>query len=330
MSPRPQFAGIDVSKDSLHVHIAQHLMDNDGPFRVFSFDHKGLSLLKAWLLEHHVQHTVFEASGGYENTLRDFLLEHHLPCTRLQPERARAFAVGIGAIEKTDKLDAKVLARMACVRTQHKEVLRSETQRELVTLMDFRLQLREDLTRLKTQRQKQTNAWIKETQDERIRDLEVRRDALDKRIQTLVDGDQEMSALCELMCQLKGVSCVTAWSLLAYLPELGELNKRELAKLVGVAPMAKESGDFTGKRRCSRGRGKVKACLWMASLSVATHEEPFKQFYQRLKEKGKPPAVARVAVCRKLLTALNAIARDGEAYKPELLMPRSGSLEKVS
>ena len=79
MSPRPQFAGIDVSKDSLHVHIAKHLMDNDGPFRVFSFDHKGLSLLKAWLLEHHVQHTVFEASGGYENTLRDFLLYHHLP-----------------------------------------------------------------------------------------------------------------------------------------------------------------------------------------------------------------------------------------------------------
>ena len=94
--------------------------------------------------------------------------------------------------------------------------------------------------------------------------------------------------------------------------------------------MAHESGDYKGKRRCGRGRTKVKASLWMASLSVIQYEEPFKQFYERLKKRGKAPSVARVAVCRKLLTALNAIARDGGEYKPELLMPRPGSLEKVS
>ena len=146
--------------------------------------------------------------------------------------------------------------------------------------------------------------------------------ALDQQIRDLVSSCDQLSASLARMTQIKGIGEVTAWSLLAYLPELGELNRREIAKLVGVAPLVCQSGKFKGQRRCTRGRSKVKSALWMASLSAVRYEAPFKEFYERLKERGKPAPVARTAACRKLLVALNALERDQCEYKPELLFAR--------
>lgn len=319
------FAGVDISKDSLHVHLAQHLHDNSGPFRVFSFDHQGLPALLDWLDAHHVHHVAFEASGGYERPLRQALLEHGLSCTCLQPQRARAFARGLGALEKTDKLDARLLARMATLKTQHPEVLRSPAHVQLVELMDFRGQLREDLSRIQTQVKKQDNALVTALQDERQAALQAHLEQVEASIQELVEQDEELHEKSERMCQLKGVSQITAWSLLAYLPELGEVNGKEIAKLAGLAPMAQESGKYEGKRRCGAGRGRVKKALWMASLSVAQYEPSFKEHYERLKNKHKPKSVARIANCRKLLCVLNAMLAKKEDYAPEKVRPHQSS-----
>jgi len=324
MSSSSCFAGIDVSKDSLHVALAHSLHHHDGPFRSFPGDSDGLAHLIAWLRQHHVQLVVCEASGGYERPLLDVLLEHDIPCARLQATDARDFARGLGVLAKTDKLDAHMLARMASVRRPHLEVKRSTTQRELVKLVDYRLQLMEDRTRLKTQLGKQEQGWILARQEARLTQLNEELIALDQHIETMLKSDESLQLKLEKMNQIKGVSRVTSWHLLAYLPELGELNKREIASLVGLAPMARESGTYKGRRSCGRGRLKVKAALWMASLSVIQHEEPFGEFYKRLKEKGKEPSVARVAVCRKLLTNLNAMIRDGKDYDVEKVRAKRG------
>lgn len=251
-----------------------------------------------------------------------FLLDHDMPCTRLQATRARQFALGMGMLEKTDKLDAYLLARMATVYRSHQEKARSQAHRQLVELMDYRLQLLDLATQIKNQRQRVESDWIQQRQQAHLEALQAELEQLDERLEELVESDAEMQASFERMTQIKGVGAVTAWSLLAYLPELGELNRKQIAKLVGVAPLAHESGTSRSRRRCQGGRAKVKAALWMASLSVAQHEEPLRAFYQRLREAGKPMPVARVAVCRKLLVALNAMERCQADYRPEALLPR--------
>lgn len=319
------FAGIDVSKDLLHVALATCLADKDGPFCSFSNNFDGLSSLSAWLKTHEVEYVVFEASGGYEVPVLESLLEHGFACSRLQATRARDFARGVGLLEKTDRLDAHLLARMASVRKQRLEIAWSQNQRQLVKLMDYRLQLLEDSTRLQTQLQKQADKWILARQTKRIEQLREELTELEAHIEQLVQSDTQLEQKSARMMQIKGVAKITSWSLLAYLPELGQMNRKEIAKLVGLAPLAKQSGKFNGKRKCSKGRSKVKKVLWMASLATARFEEPFKQFNDQLKQRGKHKSVARIAVCRKLLTTLNAMERDQVDFQPHLIFPQLSS-----
>jgi transposase len=224
--------------------------------------------------------------------------------------------------EKTDPIDALCLARMACVRPGRLEKERGELHRELVKLMDYRFELVEALRRHKIQMKKPSeNEWIDRMRKETLEHLNNTLEELETRIGTHVGRDAELSKKLERMCQVKGVGKVVGWTLLAYLPELGELNRKEVAKLVGVAPLANESGEGARARQCGPGRAKLKAALWMASLSVIRFEEPFERFYERLKNKGKHSRVARVAVCRKLLVALNSIEASQSDYDPQMLFP---------
>ena len=157
----------------------------------------------------------------------------------------------------------------------------------------------------------------------RLELLEAELRELDAELRELVNAQPTWKEKASRMSHIKGVSEVTVWTLLAYLPELGELSKRQVAALVGLAPMAKESGKYQGQRTCGRRRTKVKSVLWMASLSTLQHEEPFKAFDKKLKDKVKPSSVARVAGCRKLLTPLNAmLERYRKRIRSEKLVER--------
>lgn len=273
----------------------------------------------AWLAQHQVDLVVFEASGGYEESLRLFLLEHQMPCSRLQPARARSFAVGLGLLEKTDALDASLLAKMATLRTHRLELDHGQAQQEFVALLDYRAQLVEQRTRLKTQLQKTTHQWVIASQSRQLEQVEQELAQLHLQLREKVQAQPSWVSHCELLQQVSGVGELVAWSCLAYLPELGQMDRKQIAKLVGLAPLAHQSGkgQHDRGRRCGPGRKKLKRVLWLASLSLVRHDPSFAAFYQRLRAHGKPHAVARIAVCRKLLTTLNALIRDQSTYHPQ-------------
>lgn len=323
MSASRLCAGIDVSKARLDVALARDLTSPRVAKASFINNDKGLRRLCEWLTRKGVEYTVFEASGGYEVALRDALVAHGHDCTRLQATQARYFALGLGKREKTDPIDALCLARMACVRPGRLEKDRGENHRELVKLMDYRSELVGAIQRHKVQMQKPSeSSWIDQMREETLTHLSSKLKELEVRIAAEVEKEPALSKKFNRMCQVKGVGKVLGWTLLAYLPELGELNGKEVAKLVGVAPLANESGEGARARKCGPGRSKLKAALWMASLTVLRYEKPFEQFYERLKAKGKHPTVARVAMCRKLLVALNSMESSQSDYDPQMLFSR--------
>lgn len=323
MSSSRLCAGIDVSKARLDIALARDLSSPRVAKMSFPNTDSGLAGLCEWLTNKGVEYTVFEASGGYEVALRDALVAHGHDCTRLQATQARYFALGLGMREKSDPIDALCLARMACVRPGRLEKDRGPHHRELVKLMDYRAELVEALRRHKAQMKKPSeNEWIDRMRKETLEHLNNALSELGVKIKEYIGKDAALSSKLERACQIKGVGDVVGWTLLAYLPELGELSRKEVAKLAGVAPLANESGEGAKARRCGPGRSKIKAALWMASLTVIRFEEPFDHFYNRLKNKGKHSTLARVAVCRKLLVALNSMEASQSDYNPQMLFSK--------
>lgn len=316
------FAGIDVSKSSLVVALASSLHQVQSKAFEFVNDFDGFKRLASLLEQHKVQRVVFEASGGYEKPLRSFCLNHNIECCRLQPARARYFAIGLGLIEKTDALDAQLLARMASLEIHRIEQDFGQQHQQLVELMDFRIQLVTQSTRLKNQLDKTTSQMVKSLQQAQLQQVQDQIVQVEQLLEQLVKADESWSAQYQNLNQISGVGKVLIWTLLAYLPELGQLNRKEIAKLAGLAPIAKESGTIKQVRRTAAGRRKIKTALWMASLSVVRFDEQFKLSYESLLKRGKPKKVARMAVCRKLLTVCNAIVRDDCLYNSELIKPR--------
>ena len=277
MSSSQLHAGVDVSKSTLDVALATALYDPVELERQFSNDSDGIDALRQWLGEHGVESVVFEASGGYELELFEDLLAHDFEVTRYQALRAYRFAQGIGMLEKTDRLDAQMLARMSTIYRGNSAQLRSMAQRRLVMLMNYRIQVVEDLTRLKTQMRKQRDEWLVERQEQRIGALKSELRELEDRIGSLVQADEQLNQKATRLGSISGVGRVTVWTLLAFLPELGELNRKEIAKLVGVAPLADQSGEKDAKRRCRPGRSKIKSMLWMSLLTVLQWEVSVQQ-----------------------------------------------------
>ena len=250
-------------------------------------------------------------------------IEH--PFALLQPARVRKLAEGLGILEKTDPLDAQMLARVATLDCYHLYTPRTEAQVELIALMDRRRQLVKARTTLKNQHHKTSHAWIQQQQQEQLELLTRQLEALEQRLEELVEGDEALAARFALLMQAPGVGQVVSWTLLAYVPELGELGGKAISRLCGVAPLAQESGQWEGRRSVRPSRQPVRAALWMASLgAIRKDDEGLGAFYERLRDRGKPVAVARVAVMRKLLRALNAMLLQGEGWQAEKVRPGAG------
>jgi len=310
-SPHPTAThiGIDVSKLTLAVccHQTQEAW-------TVANDAAGHAALVARLAALTPQRIVLEATGGYELAVAAALCAAALPVTVVNPTQARAFARALGQLAKTDPLDARLLAHFAATLTTPLRPLKDAETQPLEALLGRRRQLVEMLVAEQN--------GLGQARDER-----VRRDLTDHiawLTQRLAASDDELGhavAHCaawrerdELRRSVPGVGAVTSRTLLALVPELGTLSRRQVAALCGVAPFARESGAWRGVRRCRGGRSAVRAVLYMAALTATRYNPWLKAFYTRLRSAGKPAKVALTACMRKLLALLNAMARNNTRW----------------
>ena len=293
--------GIDVSKATLDV--AVHAT---GETRRVANTSAGWRSLAGWLLPLQPRQVVLEATGGYERAALAALFDAGLPMVRINPRQARDFAKATGQLAKTDRLDARVLAHLAHALSLVPWQPRSAAQRRLA---EWVLQRSHVVQMRVAERQR-----LAAVSDPALRQLMQRHIAGLTRSPATLEAaiSQQLEAAPEVapLRTVKGVGPVLLATLTCQLPELGQLDGKAIAKLVGVAPMAHDSGTMRGKRTIWGGRDTVRAALYMAALSAMRYEPRLRDFYQGLRARGKPAKVAIVAVMRKLLVILNARLRD--------------------
>lgn len=305
-----KFVGIDVSKDALDV-----FAEGAPAVERFANDGKGIAELSKRLKLLAPALVVMEATGGLETLAAGELAGAGVPVAVINPRQVRDFAKATGQLAKTDAVDAKVLAAFARAIRPTVRPLKDETARaldELITrrrqLIDMRTQETNRLTMASTAQAKQIDkhiAWL----NKRIAEMD---EGLKKRLHQ----SEVWRTKDDLLQGIPGVANVTSLSMLAMCPELGTLNRREIAKLAGVAPLANDSGKMRGKRTIWGGRANVRCALFMATLSAKRFNPTIKTFADRLSAAGKPPMVVMVACMRKLLTIMNAMLKNNTPWNP--------------
>jgi transposase len=258
----------------------------------------------------------FEASGGYETPLRAALAKAGVPAIRVNPRRARAFATSLGRLAKTDRVDAGVLREMALRLDLPDCAPETEEVSKLKALQLRRRQLVEDAKREKTRLGQTRDTAMRASVARVLRLLQREIDRIETAITRCIAASEELRTRAALLRTAPGVGPVSATALLADMPELGTLTPRQVAALAGLAPMARDSGLRTGKRRIGGGRKSLRDVLYMAGLSAARHDPALRAFSDRLRENGKAPKQAIIAVTRKLLIILNAMIRENRPYTP--------------
>lgn len=297
------WVGIDVCKRTLSVWV----VPQEESFEVANSAEGHRQLLER-LGDRAVQRIVLEATGGYERGVLSALGAAGHPVVRINPRRARAFATALGKLAKTDPIDAAVLARMAQVLQHPPHVSASaehEGLRDLVQRREQLVQQRDDERRRLAQVR---SARVRDSLLACIAHLKAQIHQLDRAIaQAARTADAQRT---ERLGAIAGIGPVTVSSLIAYLPELGHLDRRQIAALVGLAPYNNDSGTHAGKRRIQGGRAALRRVLYMAVLSVIRKQDHFKQRYNALRQRGKCAKVAIVACMRVLLIRMNAMIRD--------------------
>lgn len=299
----PCYVGLDVAH--AHLDVAVHLA---GPPQRFPYDEAGVAALVAQLRPLAPTLIVLEATGGYETAVATALALAGLPVAIVNPRQVRDFAKALGRLAKTDAIDATVLATFAARIQPAPRALPDAAQQALSALVTRRRQLVEMLT-AERNRLPLAQGAIRRDLREHIRWLERRLRDTDGDLTTTIHASPLWRVQDHLLRSVPGVGPVTAAVLLADLPELGHLSRRQLAALVGVAPFNHDSGQRRGLRTTWGGRAPVRGPLYMATLVATRHNPVLRAFYQRLCAAGKPKRVALVAAMRKLLTILNAIIK---------------------
>jgi len=303
------YIGIDVSKEWFDIAIFSDISKS----KRFNNDSDGfVDFAKHCQQELAHSLVVLEATGGYENALIAFLIANKIAVHRADPLTAKHFIKSLRLRGKTDKLDAVALARYGAERheTLPECKLKVASQEELEVLLARRADLFAmrvaEQARLQHPRYKLTQKSVKTILNALINEIED----IEKSIEKIIAESAELSKKLKIMTSVKGVGKQTAYSLLAMMPELGELTRRQAASLAGCAPHPKDSGKTNGYRRTSGGREIVKRSLFMAAMAARNFHPELKLFYQKLRENGKKPMVALVAIMRKLITIINAKLRD--------------------
>lgn len=306
---RRSWIGIDVSKQLLEVAVHK----SDYHFRCPNDPEKFPALI-AELSACRPARIVLEATGGLERPLLQALQAVGLPVVLVNPRQIRDFAKALGLLAKTDRLDAQVLAHFAAAIEPPLRPLKTAEDSELDALMGRRNQLSDMLVAEKNRRGSAATKAARADINAHIEWLEQRLKALDKQLKDQLKRSVAWQRKDQILQSVKGIGFVTSVSLLADCPELGQLNRHQIAKLVGVAPLNRDSGKQRGTRHIFAGRAQVRAKLYMATLTAIRCNPVIKAVYQRLISRNKLKKVAIVACMRKLLTIINVMVRDNKCW----------------
>lgn len=298
------FIGIDVSKDRLDIAV-----ERDGETWQAHNDEEGIRTTVARLAKLQPTLVVVESTGGLEAALVAELCVQQVPLAVVNPGRVRDFAKALGLLAKTDQLDAPLLAHFGRAAELEPTILPDRQTQHLSALMSRRRQLLQMLV-MEKNHSLSVPLELRPQLDEHIAWLNEQLDLLTNQIQQEIHNTPSFHEKEQILRTAKGVGPITTFSLLADLPELGQLDRKKIAALVGVAPFNRDSGKRHGPRRIQGGRSSVRKNLYMAALVASRCNPLIKTFYQRLLAAGKKKKVALVACMRKLLTILNAMIRD--------------------
>jgi transposase len=306
------FVGIDVAKNHLDVHIAPQ----GTAFRVTN-DPDGWSQLLRRLDGQTVARVVLESTGGYEAALVAEVHLAGLPVAVVNPRQVRDFARATGRLAKTDRIDAAVLAAFAqAVPVRHSPVPDAIT-RQIKALVLRRRQLRQIHQAEANHVEHVTDAGIARSIARVTRWIEKELAEVERRLQQVIQSSPLWRRKLQILVEVPGIAQTTAAAVLAGLPELGTLNRRQVAALVGVAPINRDSGTLRGRRMTGGGRMEVRTALYMPTLVAIRHNPIIGGFYQRLLNNGKCKMTAVIACMRKLVTLLNALLRDDKPWSPQ-------------
>ncbi|MBL8894854.1 MAG: IS110 family transposase [Rhizobiales bacterium] len=304
------FVGIDVSKDRLDVH-----MRPGGESFTLARDGEGLAKLCKRLSRRRPNLVVLEATGGFETIVASALAAAQLQVAVVNPRQIRDFARAAGRLAKTDAIDAEVIAHFAKAMQPAARPLASDDALLLGELMARRRQLIEMITAEQNRRSRLASRSLLKAIDRHLALLKQYLAELDAEIDTTIRGTPIWRAKEDLLISAPSVGHKIARTLIAELPELGTLDRRKIASLVGVAPFNRDSGTFRGRRAIAGGRTPVRNALYMSILVAIRRNLPMAHLYHRMRQAGKPAKVAIVACMRKLLTILNAMLRDQKPWK---------------
>jgi len=295
---------IDIAKNSLEIRTTTQS-------RQATNDPAGLAKLITWLKGLHCPFVICEATGGYERPLLECLHQAGISVSLVNPSRVRAFALSEGIKSKTDPIDARMLLRFAQEKLLEPTPPPSASQQLLMALMDRRSHLTEQAAREKNRLQKSPKP-IHSSIRKMLRFLEREIEALEKQIRLLIDENADLRSRSKTMQAVCGVGEVTAWTMLAFLPELTHLGRNQIVALAGIAPFNRDSGKTSGKRSIYAGRAKVRKCLDMAAQTAAQHNPVIAPYVRGLIARGKPYKCAMVAAMRKLLIHLHSLLKNPE------------------
>lgn len=308
--PFSTFIGIDVSKDKIDI---AELKGAAG--KTIGNNKKEICRWIKSLKETSHTIVVMEATGGYESLLVKLLHEHQIALAVVNPRQVRDFARGLGYDAKTDPIDACVIARFGDVVHPAPQAAQSDEHIKLGALVERRRQLLDLVNQEQNRLQQTTDEEIRKSIQTVLKGLKAQVKTMDERIAKAVDADVANARTVEILSSVKGIGPVTVSTIVAELPELGKLNRQEIAKLVGVAPVNNDSGKSIGKRKTAGGRSTVRSTLYMATLVATRFNPAIKAFYQRLLAKGKLKKVALTAAMRKLIIILNTMVRTNQLWR---------------
>ncbi len=303
------YVGIDVSKDKLDVAVL-------GEKQAWQVENtkEGIQKLVQQMQKACPELIVVEATGGYQRSAVEALFHAGLCVAVVNPARVRQFARACGLLAKTDKLDAFVLAEFGRKMQPRRYEGKSEAEKQLSALLVRRKQL-EEMLKAEQNRLRTISPSLRGSVERIIAILKEEKKRLDEQIRELMNEQKAWQEQREILSSAPGVGMVTTATLLAELPELGKLDRKKIAALVGVAPMNYDSGRKRGYRKTKGGRGDVRSVLYMSTLVATRHNPLIQTQYQQLLKRGKLKKVALTACMRKFLTILNAMARDQQPFR---------------